>query len=125
MCGADTPDQLRTWGPSMKNNDAGSEGKHQRAGIALHGSHRRTFEALFRHPTAHNLEWNDVVTLFEKIGAVYRKPNDQFAFDVGGEHLVMHKPHTKDLTSSEVVDLRKLLERAGWSPDATSPGTTS
>jgi hypothetical protein len=110
----------------MKNNDAESEEKPpQRGAIALHGAHRRTLEALFRHPTAHNLEWNDVVTLIEKIGAVYRKPNDQFAFEVGGEHLVMHKPHTKDLTSSEVVDLRKLLERAGWSPDATSPGTTS
>ena len=32
----------------------------------------------------------------------------------------MHKPHTKDLTSSEVVDLRHFLQRAGWSPDAPS-----
>ena len=42
---------------------------HERA--ALHGAHLRTLEALFRHPTAHNLEWMDVVALMEKIGAAH------------------------------------------------------
>jgi hypothetical protein len=42
------------------------------------------------------------------------------AFDLAGEHYLMHKPHTKNLTSSEVVDLRHLLQRAGWSPQAHS-----
>jgi hypothetical protein len=32
----------------------------------------------------------------------------------------MRKPHTKDLTSSEVVDLRHFLQRAGWSPEVPS-----
>jgi hypothetical protein len=87
---------------------------------AIHGAHLRTLEALFRHPTAHNLEWMDVVALIEKIGAAHQEANDKFAFDVGGEHYRMHKPHTKDLTSSEVVDLRHFLQRAGWSPEAPS-----
>jgi hypothetical protein len=83
---------------------------------AIHGAPLRTLEALFRHPAAHNLEWMDVVALIEKIGTVHQKANDKFAFDVGGEHYLMHKPHTKDLTGSEVVDLRHFLQRAGWSP---------
>jgi hypothetical protein len=87
---------------------------------ALHGSHLRTLEALFRHPTAHNLEWMDVVALFEKIGAVHRKANAKFSVELGGEHYLIHKPHTKDLTSSEVVDLRHLLQRAGWSAEGRS-----
>lgn len=87
---------------------------------ALHGSHLRTLEALFRHPTAHNLEWMDVVTLFEHIGTVQRMGSEKYAFDVAGEHYQLHKPHTKDLTSSEVVDLRHFLQRAGWSPEAPS-----
>jgi hypothetical protein len=62
----------------------------------------------------------DVVALMEKIGAVHQKANDKYAFDVGGEHYQMHKPHTKDLTSSEVVDLRHFLQRAGWSPEGPS-----
>jgi hypothetical protein len=87
---------------------------------ALHGAHLTTLETLFRHPTAHNLEWTDVLALFEKIGSVQRKADRKFTFDVGGQHHLAHKPHTKDLTSSEVVDLRHFLQRAGWSPDAPS-----
>jgi hypothetical protein len=82
---------------------------------ALHGAHLRTLEALFRHPTAHNLEWMDVITLFEHIGTVHRKANEKFALELAGTHYQLRKPHTKDLTSSEVVDLRHFLERAGWS----------
>jgi hypothetical protein len=88
--------------------------------VAIHGAHLKTLEAVFRHPPAHNLEWMDVVALIEKIGAVQEKGNNKFSFDVDGEHYLMHKPHTKDLTSSEVVDLRHFLQRVGWSPEAPS-----
>jgi hypothetical protein len=88
--------------------------------IALHGAHLRTLEALFRHPTAHNLEWMDVVALFEKIGTVHQKSNAKFALELAGQHYLLHKAHTKDLTSSEVIDVRHFLQRAGWSPDAPS-----
>lgn len=102
----------------MQSNESGSGQKMSTPGRpALHGAHLRTLEALFRHPTAHNLEWMDVVGLIEKIGAVHQKGNDKFAFEVGGEHYLMHKPHTKDLTGSEVVDLRHFLQRARWSPE--------
>jgi hypothetical protein len=87
---------------------------------ALHGAHLRTLEALFRHPPAHNLEWMDVVSLIESIGAVQEKGGNKFSFDVGSEHYSMHKPHTKHLTSIEVVDLRHFLQRAGWSPEVPS-----
>jgi hypothetical protein len=100
---------------SERGQRAASQGR-----TAIHGAHLRTLEAVFRHPPAHNLEWMDVVALFEKIGAVQEKGNNKFSFEVGGEHYLMHKPHTKDLTSSEVVDLRHFLQRVGWSPEAPS-----
>ena len=105
----------------MKSDESES-GERAVAGgrAALHGAHLRTLEALFRHPTAHNLEWMDVIGLFEKIGTVHRKANDKFTFDLAGEHFLIHKPHTKDLTSSEVVDLRRFLQRAGWSAEGPS-----
>jgi hypothetical protein len=62
----------------------------------------------------------DVVALIEKIGVVQKKGDNKFSFDVGEDHYLMHKPHTKDLTSSEVVDLRHFLQRAGWSPKELS-----
>ena len=97
----------------MKDNEGNS--------AAIHGAQLRTLEALFRHPTAHNLEWMDVVCADrENRGRASKRPNNKFTFDVGGEHYLMHKPHTKDLTSSEVVDLRHFLQRAGWSPEEPS-----
>ena len=81
----------------------------------LHGAHLRTLEAAFRHPPAHNLEWMDVVALIEKIGGVYRMGGNSFRFDVAGERLLMREPHAKELTTSDVIDLRHFLERAGWS----------
>ena len=82
----------------------------------IRGSQRRTLEALFRHPTASNLEWMDVVELVGKIGSMQERGSGEFDIHVGGKHHVMHKPHTKDLTGSEVVDLRHFLGEAGWSP---------
>ncbi len=98
-------------------SDFGQEPASQERG-AIHGTHLRTFEALFRHPPTHNLEWMDVVALIGRIGAASKKANGEFSFEVGRLHHLMHKPHTKDLTSSEVVELRHFLQRAGWSPEA-------
>src|ERR1700733_10462395 len=101
----------------MKNQEIESGQKAASKGLrAIHGAHLRTLEALFRHPTAHNLEWMDVVALIENIGAVREKGDNKFTFEVGAEHHLFHKPHSKDLTSSEIVDLRHCLQRAGWSP---------
>jgi hypothetical protein len=78
-------------------------------------SNNRTLEAIFRHPSAHNLEWTDVVALIRKIGEVDEKTNSEFAFHVGSELHLMRKSHSKDLTGPEVIGLRKFLLDAGWS----------
>jgi hypothetical protein len=79
----------------------------------ISSSNRRTVDAILRHPVAHNLEWSDVITLIEKLGTVEQKANAEFVFQVHAQRHVMHKPHTKDLTGPEVVELRKFLTRAG------------
>jgi len=108
---------------SVKSDESQSgQEAHSGGNTSLHGAHRRTLEALFRHPAAHNLEWMDVIALFETIGSVHRRANEKFVLDLAGEHQLVHKPHTKDLTSSEVVDLRHFLQRAGWS--AAGPSQT-
>jgi len=87
----------------------------------LPGSARRTLEALFRHPLAHNLEWRDVVALVERIGEVEEKPNREVSFHVAGVRHRMSKPHSKDLTTIEVMELRHFFTKAGWaSDDATA-----
>jgi hypothetical protein len=85
---------------------------------AVTGSNRRTLDAISRHPVAHNLEWSDVISLFEKLGTVERKANSEFVFQIGPERHLMRRPHSKDLTASEVVELRHFLSRTRWSPEA-------
>jgi hypothetical protein len=91
---------------------------------SIHSEQRRTLEAIFRHPTTSNLEWMDVVELVGKIGTMDRTANDKYDLQVGGKRHLMHKPHTKDLTESEVIDLRHFLKEAGWSPEAPSEAQT-
>ncbi len=88
--------------------------------VALNGSSQKALETIFRHPLAHNLEWNHVISLIEHIGSVEYKSNSEVAFEVSGERHRFHKPHTKDLASPELIELRKFLIRAGWSPEAES-----
>jgi hypothetical protein len=87
---------------------------------AITGSHRRALDAIFRHPSAHNLEWSDVMGLIGKIGDAHEKANGEFVFEVAGKRLVMRKPHAKDMTSDEVIDLRHFLGQAGFSPEHPS-----
>ena len=84
---------------------------------SVSGANRRTLEAVFRHPSAHNLEWNDVVALIDKIGDVTRRSNNEFEFSVGGEIHFMRKPHTKDIEGTDVIELRKFLAHVGWSAE--------
>jgi hypothetical protein len=87
---------------------------------AVTGVDRRTLDAIFRHPLAHNLSWREVVNLFTAIGGSEEKHNGEFVFQAGDQTLAMKKPHTKDLTGPEVMDLRHFLKRSGWSPSASA-----
>ena len=90
---------------------------------------RVTLEAIYRHPLAHNLGWKSVIALFEAVGTVEHKPNDELAFGLGGEHHRMRKPHGKDLEAAEVMQFRHMLTRAGWAPHGAvstlHPGTAT
>jgi hypothetical protein len=86
----------------------------------IKGRHRHTLEALFAHPLPHNLRWNDIVGLIGAIGSCQEKSNGEFVLEVAGKRHLMRKPHDKDLTSSEVMDLRHFLQQAGCSPDPSS-----
>jgi hypothetical protein len=81
------------------------------------GGDRRTLDAIFRHPLSHGLSWREVVALIKAIGSAEEHHNGEFMLNVGEERLPMRRPHNKDLTAPEVMELRHFLTRAGWSPD--------
>jgi hypothetical protein len=86
---------------------------------AMSASNRRTLETLFRHPLSHNFTWREAISLFENIGTVEEKPNNEYSFRIGSAHHVMCKPRLKDLSLAELTGLRDFAARAGWSPEAS------
>jgi hypothetical protein len=101
----------------MKTNQTQTEITGGPASERISGSNRRTLQAVFRHPSAHNLEWNDVLGLIDKIGEVISKNNSEFEFRVAGQIHFMRKPHTKDIAGPDVIKLRKFLTDAGVSSE--------
>jgi len=81
---------------------------------------RRTLETFFRHPIAHNLDRNDVLALFAKIGTVQRGANSAVTYAVGDAHLHIAKTRGHSLLVDEVMGLRHLLSRTGWGPDTAA-----
>ncbi len=75
----------------------------------LSASDRRTYDALFHHPSSHNLNWHDVIHLFEQLGSVSEKPNHEYVIVIGEAQHVLRRPHSKDLTAEEICSLRHFL----------------
>ena len=79
----------------------------------LSGSHRRTYEAIFRHPAAHNLQWHDVLALFRHLGQVETEANGNLKVTRNSHTLVLHPPRTKDVAETgELLSPRHFLERS-------------
>jgi hypothetical protein len=80
---------------------------------ALSKSSRRTLDAVYARPVAHNLEWADVIALFAEIGSVEHKTNDDTVLQVGAEHQSFRRSRGKDLLLDDVMAIRHFLTRVG------------
>ena len=89
--------------------------------MALSNRHRDTIEKIFDRPSSGNVEWRDVLSLFETVGDVVEEPNGRYRVTLGGETEVVDRPHGKDVDVQLLVDLRRMLRKAGFEPreDAT------
>ncbi len=76
---------------------------------------RQTLDRVFAHPIAHNLEWKDILALFTRLGTIEHLPNHETSIRVGAAHQTLGRPHGKDLTTEDIMALRRFLDRAGWS----------
>jgi hypothetical protein len=84
----------------------------------LGSHHRDTVTRLFAHPASGNIEWREVRSLLEDIGSASAEPNGALRVTLGGETEVFRRPHGKDIDVQMVVDLRRMLTRAGYSADS-------
>jgi len=82
---------------------------------ALSKADRQTVRSLFAHPIARNLDWKDVLRLFTSIGTVEHLKNSETSIRIGTEHVMLRRPHSKDLTIEEIMALRHFMTRCGLS----------
>ncbi len=81
-------------------------------------SHQRTLELVFARPTSANIQWRDMESLFQAMGAeVSRREGSRVAVVLFGEVKVFHRPHPSPNTDKgAVASIRKWLEQHGVEP---------
>ena len=79
--------------------------------------HRDTLERIFSHSSSDNLEWRQVESLLDALGAEHRH-NGKLELTIGPETEVFAPPHGKDIGEQMLVDLRRMLRDAGYSAES-------
>jgi hypothetical protein len=79
----------------------------------LNGRHQHTYEAIFRHPAARNLEWHDVRSLLDALADVTEGQNGSLQVTRNGQTVILHAPKHKDVASvEELLAIRRFLEQS-------------
>jgi hypothetical protein len=96
----------------------GQEAPRREAALTTHvnSDHRETLERIFSHPSSGNIEWRQVRSLLEAVGAVTEEHNGKLTVELGGETEVLQPPHGKDIDQQMIVDLRRMLKHAKIAP---------
>src|SRR5262245_9275021 len=82
----------------------------------LDSHHRNTLEKLFEHPPSGNVEWHQLESLLEAVGTVTKRHNGKLEVTIGPETEVFEPPRGKDVDVQTIVDVRRMLEGAGYAP---------
>ena len=78
--------------------------------------HRDTIEHIFDRPSSGNVEWRRVRSLLDAVATVEERHDGKVEVSLGGETEVLEPPHGKDVDVQMLVDLRRMLTRAGLAP---------
>ena len=83
----------------------------------LKASHRRVYDAVFRHPPARNLDWRHVRAMLGALAEVVEEPNGKVKFTRNGQTLVLHPSADKNVAEvDELMEIRHFLTRSGAGP---------
>jgi hypothetical protein len=85
--------------------------------MTLSNHHRDTVAKILDHPAGGNVEWRQVLSLLEAIGEVAEEHNGKLKVTLGPETEVIHPPQGKDIDEQTIVDLRRMLDQAGYAAD--------
>jgi hypothetical protein len=84
--------------------------------MELDAEQRDTVDQIFARPSSGNVEWRRVRSLLDAVATVSERHNGRVEVTVGGETEVLDPPHDKDVDTQMLVDLRRMLRRAGITP---------
>jgi hypothetical protein len=84
--------------------------------VTLDSHHRATVAKIFGHPTSHNVQWHDVVSLVRGIGAHIEVHEARFTLTIGSETEGFERAKGHDLDEQQLVDLRRMLTNVGVAP---------
>ena len=85
----------------------------------LDGHHRATVEKIFNHPVSHNIQWHDVLSLLQSVGAATEEHDGRYKVTLGSETETFDVPRHHDIDEQQVIDLRRMLRGAGIIPEST------
>ena len=74
---------------------------------SLSHAHQKTYDAILRHPAAHNLQWRDVRSMLGAFAEVVDEPNGTASVTRNGQTFVLHPERHKDVGTEE--QLKELL----------------
>jgi hypothetical protein len=77
----------------------------------LPADHQVTYDQLFQHPIARNLEWRHLRTLLESLADSVEEHVENIKFTRNGQTLVVHPPRRKDFSDvHQLMKIRHFLE---------------
>jgi hypothetical protein len=82
----------------------------------LTGTHATTYQRLFQHPTPHNLQWRDVVSMLGAVADVITREDEEGNLKLtrNGRTITLHRPRGKDFADhEELMHVRHFLEGSG------------
>ncbi len=81
--------------------------------VNMSRTHQTTYDAIFQHPVARNLQWHDVRSMLHALTEVTEEHNGNLRFTRNGETLTVHPTKHKDLSNiHELMEIRHFLERS-------------
>ena len=90
----------------------------------LSNHQRNTLRQLFQHPAGHNIEWRAVLSLLSAVGSAEEQPGGKVAVTIASQTQYFDPPRHKDIDTQAVVNLRRMLGRAGYGPESGRDGRT-
>jgi hypothetical protein len=88
----------------------------------LSNHQRNTLRQIFQHPAGHNIEWRAVLSLLEAVGSTEEQHGGKVAVTIGSQTEYFDPPPHKDIDTQAVVNLRRMLTKAGYGGDAPDGG---